>query len=156
MSSSMLRAIAAGAIAGGLAGLLFHQGATSLLYHLVPALQEWLALPFALRPMGPGFSMLPVPPVGLPLVVMACFWGAVWGAVLGLLLSLMEPGDLLTGFLFGAVVCTVAGFNFAPGLRSLAVGSVSDAAHLVQVALVNGAWGWGTAGLLRAIALLKV
>jgi hypothetical protein len=64
--SSFLPRILAGFIAGFLAVLVFHQGMVALL-HIIGALSH-----------GP-YSMQPVPPLGIPHVWDAAFWGGVWG-----------------------------------------------------------------------------
>ena len=62
---------------------------------------------------------------------------------------------LLTGFLFGALVCT--GFGFAPsyGERGLPLWSVLYLSNWARIALVNGAWGWGTAAFIQAAGLTE-
>ena len=146
----MRKILTLGFVAGFLAVLVFHQGTAFLLNihgNRVPELVAWIGRT------GPAYSMMAVPPFGVPGVITMAFWGGLWGIALAALLRLTPVPDLFTGLLFGAVVVTLVGFAIATqgrGLPSFTGGS----RHLwLQAALLNGAWGWGAAVLLRPLAL---
>lgn len=142
----MRKIITLGFVAGFLAVLVFHQGTAFLLNvhgYRLPELTAWIGR------VGPAFSMAVAPPFGLPGVVHLALWGGLCGIVLAGLLRAAPLPDLLFGFLFGAVVVTVAGFAVAGGLPNFS----GNQARWLQAALLNGAWGWGTAFFLRPLAL---
>src|SRR3954453_12724931 len=102
-----------GFVAGFLAVLSFHQ---------IPLLP--LHLP-GLVP-SPPWNMAPVPPLGVPAVISAAFWGGLWGIVLALLAPRLggEARSWIEGILFGArVVAVVAWFVVRP-IKGLPVGAV--------------------------------
>src|SRR4051794_41886064 len=101
-----------GFVAGFLAILIFHQIALLLLHlaGLVPA-TPW--------------NMAPVPPLGVPAVISAAFWGGLWGVVLVLLAPRLGGGG---GHLGGGIPFRAGGVP--PGA-------------LVGVPAVQGAAGGG-------------
>jgi hypothetical protein len=127
-----------GFLAGFLAVLIFHQIALLVLHlaGVVPA-TPW--------------NMAPVPPLGVPAVVSAAFWGGVWGIVL----AWLEPrsgegaGPWLFGLLFGAVAPTLVAWFVVRPLKGLPVGAVFAWPGIIVGPIVNGAWGLGTVLLLR-------
>ena len=129
-----------GFVAGFLAVLIFHQIALLVLHlaGVVPA-TPW--------------NMAPVPPLGVPAVVSAAFWGGVWGIVL----AWLEPrlgegaGALLLGLLFGAVFPTLVAWFVVRPLKGLPVGAVFAWPGIIVGPIVNGAWGLGTVLLLRLL-----
>lgn len=145
----MLRILIGGFICGVLAVLVFHQGTVQLLHHALPLLERAVALPEGLRPAEPGYLMRVVPLLRLPELLVVCLFGGLWGILLAALLRTSHMRDLRTGFLFGALVCTVVGFTTVPGLRNVPLLDLAFAAAWLQTILVNGAWGWGAAGLMR-------
>lgn len=149
----MKKAIPLGFVAGALAVLVFHQGTLFLLYHQYPLLQGVLGLPDAFRPAGPGFSMTPVPPFGVPQIVSICFWGGVWGIVLAAILRWLPVPDLLAGLVVGALGASFVAFTLVAALKGLPLWAGGDRLVWWRAALLNGAWGWGTALLLRPLAL---
>jgi hypothetical protein len=125
-------------IAGFLAVLVFHQGMFTLLH----ALGVTPALPFSSRP---------TPPLGVPQIWSQAFWGGVWGIAFFLAQRYFPrgPGYWIAALLFGAIVLTaVAWFVVAP-LHGQPAGNGFALPGLLIGPLVNGAWGVGTALLLR-------
>ena len=134
------RRAALGFVAGALGVLIFHQGMLAILH---------------VTGVTPGlpYNTTATPPLGVPQVLSAAFWGGVWGIVL---VFLFWPGrgtrrDWLAALAFGAVLPTlVAWFVVAPlKHRPLAGGGV-PAAMLTGI-LVNAAWGIGTMAILMLL-----
>jgi hypothetical protein len=125
--------------AGFLAVLLFHQPMLAVLHSLgvTPAT---------------AYETRPVPPLGVPRVASAAFWGGMWGVVLALLAPWFPRGLGYWGSatLFGAAVVTlVAWFVVAP-LKGLPVAGGGHSGAMATGLLVNGAWGFGVAVLFAA------
>ena len=149
----MGKTILLGFLAGFLAVLVFHQGTVFLLHHwgnAVPAVVRVLG-----RTAGPGFSMAGVPPFGVPRVISLAFWGGIWGILLAGLVHRRPWSDLLIGFLFGAVAATLVGFTLVARLRGVPMCAGGNLQTWLRVGLLNGAWGWGTALLLRPLLRLR-
>jgi hypothetical protein len=132
--------IVRGFAAGFVAVLVFHQAALLVLHlaGLVP---------------GVPWRFDPVPPLGVPAVVSAAFWGGVWGIIFVLLSPRFGRGVgyWAASILFGAVAPTlVAWFVVAP-LKGLPVGGSFAWPGVIIGPIVNGAWGLGTALVLIAI-----
>ncbi|HEX7126200.1 MAG TPA: hypothetical protein VF406_10580 [Thermodesulfobacteriota bacterium] len=128
-------------VAGFVSVLIFHQ----LMFALLYAVGLVQAAPYNLQP---------VPPFGVPAVLSAAFWGGVWGIVFALVEPRFPrgPGYWVAAVLFGAVALTVVFWFVVAPLKGLPVGGGWRAAAWVPGLLVNGAWGLGTALLLRAFA----
>jgi len=134
-----LYTVAVAFAAGFVAVLVFHQGA-------------WAIYRAAGMAPSPPWNMAPVPPLGVPSVLSAAFWGGLWGIVLAWLLPLAAPamgywpaaivlGALLTSLVALMVVAPLKGRPFAAGWSP----------KVWAFALsVNAAWGFGTGLLLRA------
>jgi hypothetical protein len=142
----MGRTILHGFIAGFLAVLVFHQGA-ALLLHLL-TVKAGVGAGLIGRVSFP-YGMAPVPPFGVPQVISWAFWGGVWGVALALLLRRPRLPDLLFGFVFGALVLTLVGFTLVAALKGLPAFAGGNKQVWWRVGLLNGAWGWGTALILR-------
>ena len=137
------RRVVPGFVAGLVAVLVFHQGALLALHlaGLVPA-SPW--------------RFDPVPPLGVPAVLSAAFWGGLWGIALALLLPSLgrggpgaDPGALLlAGLLFGAVLPTLVAWFVVLPLKGLPAGGGLRWPGVVVGPVVNGAWGLGTALVL--------
>ena len=129
--------LVAGFAAGFIAVLVFHQLALGLLHVLgvVPA-TPW--------------TMTPVPPLGVPQVFSAAFWGGVWGIVF----VLVEPrfgrgaAHWVSALVFGAVPLTLVFWFVVAPLKGMPVGGGWAMPGLIVGPIVNGAWGIGTALLL--------
>ena len=124
-------------LAGFVSVLVFHQIMLGIL-HLVGITP---ALPWRISP---------VPPLGVPQVISAAFWGGVWGVLLWFVLQRTRSASAywITAVLFGAfVLSAVAWFVVAP-LKGLPVAAGWRPLGLLTGLLVNGAWGFGTALLI--------
>jgi hypothetical protein len=147
--------VLAGGVISGIAGVLvFRQGLTTVMFHHFDTLKWLFWLPEALRPATSGYVLALNAPFGMPQLVYLCFWGGFWGLVLVVLLRLGKLPDLLTGFLLGALVCTFVGFTLEVGMQGMPFWSGGYMPVWTGVALINGAWGWGTAGFLRTAGIV--
>src|ERR1700675_302684 len=92
-----------GFIAGFLSHLIFQGGFGAILYagHLIPAL-PW--------------SLMPVPPLGVPLSLSLAFWAGLWGVVYALLERRLTTslGWWLGGLVFGLAPLAVYWFVVLP------------------------------------------
>jgi hypothetical protein len=150
----MKKVIGAGFICGALAVIVFHQGTVFLLFHQFGLLKS-LGVPDAFRPATAGFAFRPVPPIGVPQLVSTAFWGGLWGILLAALVRYARMPDLLTGFLLGSVVCTVVGFTLFATLRGQPMWGGGNMMTWARVMLINGAWGWGAALLMRPAVVAR-
>lgn len=126
-------------IAGFISTLVFHQG-------LYWALYQAGTLP------QPPWNMSPVPPLGVPAVVSLAFWGGVWGIALWLLVRryfgvrhwvmAFALGALLPSLVALAIVFPLKGGEFMAGW---------DPRILVGALLLNGAWGFGVALVMKLL-----
>ena len=139
-----LTRIALSFIAGFVAVLVFHQAMLACLH----AIGLTAGTPWAFEP---------VPPLGVPRVISSAFWGGVWGIVF----AFVEPrfprgaGYWIAAILFGALALTlVAWFVVAP-LKGAPIAGGWKPAAMATGLLVNGAWGFGTALLLRFIKPMR-
>src|SRR5690349_11141046 len=138
----MGKTILLGFLAGFLAVLIFHQGTAFLLYHWGNALPPVVAV---FGRVAPPFNMAPVPPFGVPTVLSSAFWGI----LLALILRDRRVPDLLFGFVFGALALTLVAFTLVATLKGLPTFAGGNRQVWWRAGLYNGAWGWGTALMLR-------
>lgn len=144
----MGRTILVGFAAGFVAVLVFHQGTVWLLHMLTVQAQIGAGL------LGRGsapFNMAPVPPFGVPTVLSAAFWGGVWGVVLAALLRRRRLPDLLFGFVFGAIALPLVAFTVVAAVKGRPLFAGGNMQVWWRALLINGAWGWGAALLLRPL-----
>ncbi len=131
------RRVLLGFAAVALAVPLFHQAALFLLHAAGIGPAAW--------------NMAPTPPLGVPALVSAAFWGGLWGIVL----ALVEPrfprgaGYWAAALAFGAVLPTLVVWFVVLPLKGLPVGGGFAWPGIIIGPVVNGAWGVGTALLLR-------
>ncbi len=127
-----------GFLAGALSHLIFQGGLGSILYaaHLVPAL---------------SWSLMPVPPLGVPKSFSLAFWAGLWGLVY----AVLEPrltarfGWWVGGLVFGLAPLVVYWFVVLP-LKGLGVGG---GFHLGMVPIeiaFHAVFGIGTAIIFRS------
>lgn len=124
--------------AGFISVLIFHQG-------------MWALLRAAGLGPGPAWNLTPVPPLGIPSVISSAFWGGLWGIVLLYLLPLAAPsmGYWAAAIVLGAVMTSfVALFIVAP-LKGRPIAGGGNPLAWAFALLVNAAWGFGVALLLR-------
>ncbi|MCC5600983.1 hypothetical protein [Nostoc favosum] len=125
-------------IAGFVSVLLFHQGVLALLH----------AVNFA--PRAP-YATAPTQPFGIPQIWSSAFWGGIWGLIWVAIAPRFrhDKSYWLAALIFGAIVPTlVAWFVVAP-LKGQPIAGGWKLVGIVTGLLVNGAWGVGTAGLLK-------
>ncbi|MHC5745267.1 MAG: hypothetical protein ACYTXT_25865 [Nostoc sp.] len=129
---------ALGFIAGFVSVLLFHQGVLALLH----------AVNFT--PRAP-YSTAQTQPLGIPQIWSNAFWGGIWGLIWVVIAPRFrhDKNYWLGALVFGAIAPTlVAWFVVAP-LKGQPIAGGWKLVGIVTGLLVNGAWGVGTAGLLR-------
>jgi hypothetical protein len=127
-----------GFAAGALGVLVTHQGTVWLL-HMAGFLPN------------PPYSLRPVPPLGIPAVLNAAFWGGLWGVALAALLRAARTPALLTGLLLGAFGATLVGWTIVAGLKGLPLFAGGEPARMWRGLAINGAWGWGAALFLLGL-----
>lgn len=137
MTSSPLKLLFLGFIAGALATLVFHQSV-------------WFALNAAgiIPADRPAWPLDAVPPLDVPSVVSKAFWGGLWGAGLALFLARIEgAGYWIAWIVVGAVAPSLVAMYVVPVIKGLPPAEFWPRAGVA--ATVNGAWGLGTAFFLR-------
>jgi len=126
-----LRVTLIGFVAGVLGVLVFHQGMVGLL-HLAGAV-----------PNAP-FQMRPVPPLGVPQLASASFWGGLWGIVAAAIVAARPDWPpILVGLAIGAVACVLVGFIVVAGLRGQPLIGGMDPGRWWRSVAINGAFGLG-------------
>jgi hypothetical protein len=126
-------------IAGFLSTLVFHQ-AVILVFHLMGV--------FARAP----WNMEPVAPLGVPSVISLAFWGGVWGIPIWYLMRHATGAAYwIRAIVFGAIGPTVVAFLVVVPMKGGAVGAGWDPKLWIGGLIVNGAWGFGLALLIRAL-----
>lgn len=146
----MGRTIILGFFTGFVAVLVFHQGTAFLLHHLGNGVPGVVGI---FGTTGAPFNLAPVPPFGVPTVVSQAFWGGVWGILLAAMLRRpmgVSLPDLLFGFVFGALAPTLVAFTVVAAAKGLPLFAGGNRLAWWRAGLLDGAWGWGTALLLRS------
>ena len=137
-----------GFLCGAISVVAFHQTTLLLLHHhaaKLPILIEWFG-----RAPAP-YSFAPVAPFGIPAIASLAFWGGLWGILLAVLIRHAPFDDLPLGFIFGAVALTLTAFTLVASLKGLPFDGNQQT--WLRSGLLNGAWGFGTAFLLRPFAV---
>jgi hypothetical protein len=126
-------------VAGFIATLVFHQGLLALLHRA------------GLTPRR-AYEMTPTWPFGVPAVISISFWAALWAVALLPLLARWDRGWAywLAWLVAGAVAPTAVALLVVLPLKGKPIGG-GDPKLLVGGLLLNGAWGLGTALLLRLL-----
>lgn len=129
-----------GFIAGFLATLIFHQLTLTLLWKL------------GIAPSAP-FSMAPVQPFMVPAVFSLAFWGGIWGILFAVVEGKFprQGSYWMAAFLFGAILPSLIALLMVFPLKGKPLGGGWHPPLLATVFLVNGAWGIGTALLLKIL-----
>ena len=126
-------------IAGFIATLVFHQS-------MVALLDAAGLMPAAIKP----WSFDPVLPLAVPAVISKAFWGGLWAIMLGFLLrNTSGAGYWLSWTLLGAVALSLVAIFVVPVLKGQPVPAFME--RFPVYALVNAAWGFGTALLLKLL-----
>jgi hypothetical protein len=129
-----------GFVAGFLATLIFHQGLWWVFNQIG-----------VIAPDRPAWPLDPVPPYGVPSVISKAFWGGVWGLALVLLLGQLSGTSYWASWvLVGAVALTAVAFYVVAPLKGEPIPPLWP--RFVSGMMLNGAWGFGTALLLRLMA----
>ena len=150
----MTKVLLVGFLAGALAVIAFHQALVHVLHFQFAFIQSITGLPDAFRPQGSGFNMRPVPPFGVPQVASLAFWGGVWGILLAAMIRWLRAPDLLMGVLIG-LVATLAAFTLLAQLRGAPMWAGGNTILWWRAILLNVAWGWGTAFLMRPFQMTR-
>ncbi len=132
------RKLALAFVAGSLAVLLFHQPVLALLTQIGLAKASIYSLDLTT-------------PLGVPQVISLAFWGGVWGLIFGIVESRFPRGARywLYALAFGAVLPTLVAWFLVAPLKGLPTAGGWEANRMITGLLINGAWGVGTAVLLR-------
>lgn len=127
-------------VAGFVSTLVFHQGVI-LVFHLL-----------GVFPRAP-WNLAAVPPLGVPSVISLAFWGGVWGVVLWpVLRGAAGTAYWLRAIVLGAIGPTAVAVLVVLPLKTGAL--AIDPKFIVGGLIVNAAWGFGLALLLRAFRRL--
>jgi hypothetical protein len=138
----LLKLLILGFIAGFVATLIFHQSLWSLFNQIG-----------LIAPDRPAWPLEPVPPLGVPSVISKAFWGGLWGAALAAILGQMSgPAYWASWILVGAVALTAVAFFVVAPIKGEPIPPLWP--RFVVGLMLNGAWGFGTALLLRLMARL--
>ena len=130
-----------GFIAGFFATLTFHQLTLAVLWGL------------GLAPFAP-YSTASTHPFGIPAFLSLSFWGGIWGILFALIHDRFPRGGAywVVAFLFGAVLPSLVALLVVLPLKGRPVGGGWHLPLLVTAFLINGAWGIGTALILKALS----
>lgn len=123
--------------AGALSVLVFQMGMATIL--------NLIGMPTGAFPMGA------TKPLGVPQTWSLAFWGGVWGIVFGAVERYFPKEALywVAAFLFGAIFPTLVLWFVVFPLKGIPVAAGGDIARMTTHVLNHGAWGLGTALLLR-------
>ncbi|MGH7477234.1 MAG: hypothetical protein ACRELD_13255 [Longimicrobiales bacterium] len=135
-----MKRVGIGFVCGFIAVLVFHQGMLAVLN----AVGMTEARPF---------PTTATEPFGVPQIWSAAFWGGVWGVVFAWVERYFPRGAgyWLAALAFGAFALTLVAMLVVRPLKGQPLAAGGATALMVGL-LLNGAWGVGTALLLRAAA----
>ena len=138
-----LKLLMLGFAAGFIATLIFHQG----LWYIFNQV--------GVIPLNrPAWAMDSTPPFEIPAVVSKAFWGGLWGLVLTSALMHLDGMSYWAAWIvLGAVALTAVAFFVVPPLKGQPIPALWPR-FFVGLAL-NGAWGFGTALLLRLVGAIR-
>lgn len=133
-----------GFVAGFVATLIFHQ------------LSLWVLWNVNFAPFAP-FNMEATRPLGVPVMFSLAFWGGVWGIIFAAVDRRFPSGAgyYVTAFLFGALLPSIVALFVIVPLKGGPLGGGFAPALLVTAFVINGAWGFGTGLILRALDKLS-
>jgi hypothetical protein len=148
----MKKVLLTGFLVGAIAVIAFHQASQHVLFHLWPGIAAATDLPAGFRPPSPGFNVRPVPPFGVPQVIWLSFWGGLWGILLAAVIRFLRFPDLLAGVLVG-IAATVVGFTAVAQYHGQPMWAGGTAVIIARALVLNIAFGWGTAFLMRPFSI---
>ncbi len=138
-----LKLLTLGFAAGFIATLIFHQG----LWYIF---NQVGVIPLD----RPAWAMDSTPPFEIPAVLSKAFWGGLWGLVLTSILMHLDGMSYWAAWIvLGAVALTAVAFFVVPPLKGQPIPALWPR-FFVGLAL-NGAWGFGTALLLRLVGAIR-
>ena len=138
-----LKLLMLGFAAGFIATLIFHQG----LWYIF---NQVGVIPLD----RPAWAMDSTPPFEIPAVLSKAFWGGLWGLVLTSILMHLDGMSYWAAWIvLGAVALTAVAFFVVPPLKGQPIPALWPR-FFVGLAL-NGAWGCGTALLLRLVGAIR-
>ena len=124
-------------IAGFVSTLVFHQGVLALLHAA------------GISPKA-AFNMEAVPPLGVPQVISLAFWGGLWAIALAYALrSQAGSGYWLWWTILGALLPSIVALFVVFPLKGMPMAGGWDPKVIVGALILNGAWGFGCALILR-------
>lgn len=124
-------------LAGFLSTLIFHQGLVEILYTL--NLTTYVP-----------FSMKLTAPFQVPQVISLAFWGGIWGIPLWFIIQRMSRAKFwLTALVFGALGPSLIAWFVVSPLKGIPIAGGWKPMIIIVSLMVNGAWGVGTAWLMR-------
>jgi hypothetical protein len=131
-------------VAGFASTLVFHQGLL------------WLLYAGGFSPRAP-WNLTPVPPLHVPAVISLAFWGGVWGIVLWALIGASDDGAYwIMALLIGALGPSLIAWFVVMPMKGMGLAGGWDPKIIVGGLLLNGAWGLGTALLIRLLNRVNV
>jgi hypothetical protein len=129
-------------IAGFASTLVFHQGAMAALHQA----GFWPKPPFAMNPTAP---------FQVPAVISLAFWGGLWGIALWLVIGGMPPASYwVLATALGALGPSAVALLVVFPLKGMPVAGDWDPKVIICVLILNAAWGFGVALLMRLMAQL--
>lgn len=125
-------------LAGFVSTLTFHQGLLAVLHAA------------GVTPRAP-YAMTPTPPLGVPAVLSLAFWGGVWGILLWLAIAGVRDSSLywILAIVVGAVAPSLVALFVVLPLKGQPAAGGGNPSLIVGALLLNGAWGFGVALLMR-------
>lgn len=135
-----MTALIAAFVAGFLSVLIFHQGV-------------WAIFAAAGRTPAPAWDMKRVPPLGVPLVLSAAFWGGAWGVALALAMPALMPilGYWTTCIVVGGLATSLVAMFIVYPMKGRAFAGGWNPFVWMLALLVNAAWGFGFGLLLPLV-----
>ncbi|HEV8628744.1 MAG TPA: hypothetical protein VGV61_00405 [Thermoanaerobaculia bacterium] len=130
-------------VAGFVATLVFHQGLLAILHRTGASPR-------------PAYVMTPMPPLGVPQVISLAFWGGLWAVALLPLLARWDGAwsYWIAWLVAGALGPSLVALFVVLPLKGKPVAAGGNPAIIVGALLLNGAWGLGTALVLRLLQRL--